>query len=108
MDGGSVLWDYSATPRLVDVPVTALAHLCIPLEDAWNFDGVPLLGTCFPSPPDACPEDLDGNGEINFNDLLLLLAAWGNCPGCPEDIDGSGDVGFSDTLLLLAAWGTCS
>ena len=55
-----------------------------------------------------CPEDLDGNGEINFNDLLLLLAAWGNCPGCPEDIDGSGDVGFSDTLLLLAAWGTCS
>ena len=55
-----------------------------------------------------CPENLDGNGEINFNDLLLLLAAWGNCPGCPEDIDGSGDVGFSDTLLLLAAWGTCS
>ena len=82
LDGGSVLWDYSATPRLVDVPVTALAHLCIPLEDAWNFDGVPLLGTCFPSPPDACPEDLDGDGLVTVADLLMVLGAFGQA--CPE------------------------
>ena len=82
LDGGSVLWDYSATPRLVDVPVTALAHLCIPLEDAWNFDGVPLLGTCFPSASDSCPEDLDGDGLVTVADLLMVLGAFGQA--CPE------------------------
>ena len=82
VDGGSVLWDYSATPRLVDVPVTALAHLCIPLEAAWNFDGEPLLGTCFPSTSDPCPEDLDGDGFVTVSDLLMVLGAFGQA--CTE------------------------
>ena len=43
-DVATVVWDYSATPRLVDVPVMALAHLCIDLEPGWNLDGQPLFG----------------------------------------------------------------
>lgn len=58
-----------------------------------------------PTPP--CPEDLDGNGTVDFNDVLQLLAAWGPCPGCPEDIDTSGTVDFNDLLALLATWGDC-
>jgi hypothetical protein len=51
--------------------------------------------------------DLDGDGVVGFADLLMLLAAWGDCgpDECPADLDGSGDVGFSDLLVLLAAWG---
>ena len=55
-----------------------------------------------------CPADIDGSGEVDFSDLLAILAAWGPCgETCPEDIDGSGDVGFSDLLAVLAAWGVC-
>ncbi len=25
------------------------------------------------------PEDLDGNGVVDFGDLLIVLAAWGPC-----------------------------
>jgi T5SS/PEP-CTERM-associated repeat protein len=56
----------------------------------------------------SCPADIDGNSEVGFQDLLLLLLAWGPCAGCPEDIDGSGAVDFQDLLLLLDAWGLCT
>jgi hypothetical protein len=48
------------------------------------------------------PADLDANGAIGFNDLTLLLAAWGTPDG---DIDGNGNTGFSDLTIMLNAWG---
>ena len=48
--------------------------------------------------------DLDGDGTVGTNDLLLLLASWGACGGCPADLDGDGTVGTGDLLVLLAAW----
>jgi choice-of-anchor B domain-containing protein len=48
--------------------------------------------------------DIDGDGDVDFQDLLLLLAAWGTCTDCPEDLDGDGDVDFQDLLLLLSQW----
>ena len=29
----------------------------------------------------SCPEDLDGNGEVGFPDLLEIISAWGPCSG---------------------------
>ena len=58
-------------------------------------------------PPPPCPADIDVDGEVGFNDLLAILAAWGECAECPEDIDDDGDVDFNDLLLLLAQWGPC-
>ena len=54
-----------------------------------------------------CVGDVDGDGTIDFADLLAVLATWGDCPGCLEDLDGSGDVGFPDVLQLLSLWGVC-
>lgn len=54
------------------------------------------------------PADLDDNGSVGINDLLLLLANWGMCPQsgeCVGDLDCDGIVGISDFLALLAAWG---
>ena len=56
---------------------------------------------------DRCTADLDGSGEVDFEDLLILLTAWGPCDECPEDLDGNGAVEFNDILLLLATWGPC-
>ncbi|MHC5113069.1 MAG: hypothetical protein ACYTGP_01415 [Planctomycetota bacterium] len=60
------------------------------------------------APPfgDDCPEDLNGNGAVDFADILAIIAAWGPCC-CPEDLDESGDVGFGDILRVIAAWGPC-
>ena len=50
--------------------------------------------------------DADGDGEVGFSDLLLVLAQWGPCPPkCLGDIDGDGVVSVSDLLQVLRAWG---
>ena len=36
-------FDYTNTPRLVDILPTALTHLCIPIEADWNLDGTSLI-----------------------------------------------------------------
>ena len=41
------IYDYSNTPRLTDVPVTALTHLCVPIDNNWQLDGVSLIPDCF-------------------------------------------------------------
>ncbi len=55
-----------------------------------------------------CAEDVNGNGSVGIEDMLILLAAWGTDPGGPPDFDGDGNVGINDFLTLLAAWGTCA
>lgn len=67
---------------------------------------------------EACPADLDDNGEVGAFDLALLLGGWGPCdepcePGdpsttCAADLDGNCEVGAFDLALLLGAWGPCS
>ncbi|MCH8053895.1 MAG: hypothetical protein IH895_07525, partial [Planctomycetes bacterium] len=67
---------------------------------------------------EACPADLDGNGDVGAFDLGLLLGAWGPCeepcePGdpsttCPADLSGDCIVDAFDLALLLGAWGPCS
>ncbi|MCP3904117.1 MAG: Zn-dependent exopeptidase M28 [Planctomycetes bacterium] len=55
----------------------------------------------------ACPADVDGDGDVDFADLLDVIAAWGACADCREDLDLNGVVGFSDVLVLIGAWGPC-
>jgi len=62
-------------------------------------DGVELLNVdCTPT---TVPGDVNGDGVVDFDDLLGLLSAWGPCAGCPADLDGNGFVDFDDLLTLL-------
>ncbi|MBT8484820.1 MAG: hypothetical protein HKO59_11210 [Phycisphaerales bacterium] len=95
-----------------------------PVIDAGDDDAVPSFATtdldgneriagpavdmgAYESPA-TVPGDVDGDGVVDFTDLLSVLAAWGACPPggepCPADLDGDGAVGFSDLLLVLANW----
>ena len=57
--------------------------------------------TCAP----ACPADLDGNGSVDFADLVSMLSGWDQ-PGA-ADLDESGLVDFNDVIILLGVWGEC-
>ncbi len=39
-------YDYGKTPRIVDVAVSALEHLCVPLKSEWGLDGKALGASC--------------------------------------------------------------
>jgi hypothetical protein len=54
-----------------------------------------------------CPADLNGNGTVDFGDLLVIIGAWG-ASGGPADLDGSGTVDFGDLLAAIGAWGPCT
>jgi hypothetical protein len=66
-----------------------------------------------------CVGDVDGGGNVNVSDLLVLLADWGACPApctagtanapdtCPADFNRDCGINVTDLLALLAAWGAC-
>lgn len=67
------------------------------------LDGIP----CDISSDNCCEWDLDQNGSVGTNDLLLLLNQWGTNPNGPPDFDEDGIVNTIDLLVLLANWGQC-
>lgn len=77
-----------------------------PLVDCCAREICVSLPQC--SIPDPCDPAMDpsGDGLWNFDDLLLVLSAWGPCPGtpCVGDLDCDGDVDFDDLLMLLSRW----
>ena len=86
-------------PDDVDAQVTFSdgQTLCVPAGEQrhahTNQDGDCLL-----------MEDVNGDGIVNVNDLLIMLGDWGPCEGCPSDVDADGVVTVDDVLALLTAW----
>ena len=62
------IYDYTNTPRIADVPVTALTHLCVPIDSNWQLDGVSLIPDC----TGTMLEEIDGEpkGLIKITDVL--------------------------------------
>ena len=50
------------------------------------------------------PCDVTGDGVIDTNDILGVLADWGACPGCPSDTNGDDIVDVNDVLNVLGCW----
>ena len=108
-DGG---W-YDKSFRIGDfVENTDTFRIRFTAEDTGNgsvveagVDAVVITGSVCDDTP-ACPADLDGNGSVDFNDLVIVLAGWG-CSSCPEDINGDGITDFNDLVNLLSAYGPC-
>ena len=90
--------DLDGNPRFVDDPATKdSGNGTQPIVDmgAYEFQAS-VLG------------DLDGDGIVGVNDLLLLFASWGQCDDCDDcnaDLDGNCTVGVNDCLILLSNWG---
>lgn len=51
--------------------------------------------------------DLNNDGEVDIEDLFLLLGEWGTCADpddCPADLNGDGEVDIEDLFILLGNW----
>lgn len=84
-------------------------------------DGFELTGGFWPGvdmqPIDPCPADIrptGGDGTVNVQDLLGVIASWGACPppcaACEADVAPPGGncvVNVQDLLLVIANWGAC-
>jgi hypothetical protein len=93
-----VVTDLAGAPRFVDDPAT---------PDGGS-GGPPVVDMgVFELQVASCHGDVDGSGDVDLDDLLAVLAAWGPCPGCAADLDDDGVVGLDDLLAVLAAWGPC-
>jgi hypothetical protein len=53
--------------------------------------------------------DVNGDGEVDADDLIAIILAWGPCPAppatCPADVDGSGSVNADDLTAVILNWG---
>ena len=38
------------------------------------------------------------------DDILTVLTSWGECPQCPADLNDDGVVNFDDLLIVLSNW----
>ena len=72
-------------------------------DPATDADSDGSLDVC-----ETCPGDIDESGAVEVNDVLAMLALWGECAApCPADLDEDGEVEVDDILALLSFWGDC-
>ena len=75
-----------------------------------RYYGGEVLGNIsllFPIGSPGMHDPISGDGEVDVDDILSLVAAFGACGGCDEDLNGDDVVDVDDLLVVIAAWGPC-
>ena len=73
----------------------------MPYSASFKF-GAYTMGVFSQSPP--CPMDLDGDGGVTVDEVLLIIASWGT----PDaDVTGDGQTDVNDLLAIIGAFGAC-
>ena len=64
-----------------------------------------LLWDMDPCEPERVPEDVNGDGVVNIQDLVAVAAALGETGETPADVNGDGTVNIQDLVAVAAALG---
>ena len=72
-----------------------------------SWDGTILLWELTPSPaePPQLPADVNGDSEVNIQDLVAVAAAIGQTGENAADVNGDGEVNIQDLVAVAAALG---
>lgn len=87
-----------------EMPAARLAQYGLLASDSLASDHL-LICADFRT---AQPADVNGDGAVNIDDLLIVINSWGftGPPGTiAADVDGSGVVDIDDLLLVINDWG---
>jgi len=113
--GNSGLGIFSSGNITSESDVDNVEHLYIkglaPGEYALEIDRIDTnsgsrvysVGWLFPE-SEAVPGDLDGDGVVGIEDLLIVISGWGSCSNCVADINKDGVVDVEDLLLVISYW----
>lgn len=74
--------------------------------DERDFSRVVGAATSVKSP--GLPEDINHDGIVGCFDKKFVLGNFGPCEGVSTDLDGDGDVDGDDISVLVGAYGTCA
>jgi len=100
-DRGGIYSTDGSSPNLSDTEVCD--NTPDQIYGLWdNNGGNTIADEC----PVDCDADITGDGFVNINDLLTLIANW-NTSSPLGDVNEDGIVDVADLLLLIAAWGAC-
>ncbi|MFM7806625.1 MAG: hypothetical protein ACKPEA_01685, partial [Planctomycetota bacterium] len=75
-------------------------------SDFWSANEVRMIEITDMGSASPCPSDIDGDGEVTFADVSLILLDFGAAGGV-NDLDGDGEVGTGDVALCLLDFGPC-
>ena len=101
--GAGIYSANKSNPTLTDTTVCGNASGQIS-GDWTDNGGNSIADVC----PIDCTSDINVDGNVDVNDLLILIADWGTCTGnCAGDVNEDGTVDIEDLLILIAAWGPC-
>jgi len=98
----------SGSPTVVAVDATGMMTALAPGNATITATYGTLTATLQTAGPSGIPGDLDGDGIITQQDLLLLETMLGSTPASPNDardINGDGKIDNLDVQALLAACG---
>jgi hypothetical protein len=52
--------------------------------------------------------DANGDGQVNVDDLITVILAWGACPAppqpCEADVNHDGTVDVDDLIMVILNW----
>jgi hypothetical protein len=60
-----------------------------------------------PSQPGYCPADVNGDKEVNVQDLVAVVLDWACAGDCVGDVNQDGATDVQDLVLVVLAWGAC-
>ncbi|MDP7008073.1 MAG: hypothetical protein QGI78_00715 [Phycisphaerales bacterium] len=93
----------SAYSSLLEAPVQQGVSYLLRVG-GWNYNSAGE-GTLTLSVEPSETGDINGDGLVDIEDLLLLLAAWGGEGNDGTDLDGNGVVDVEDLLIMIANFG---
>jgi 1,4-alpha-glucan branching enzyme len=104
MSSDDVQYDGSGLLNGNPVPADGAPHDGLPASVSLTLPRMGVVVLRDSPPAGFCPGDLDGDQDVDLDDLTLLLQNFAG--GAGGDIDGDGDTDLDDLTLLLQNFGT--